>query len=140
MALTNEEMMLKDRIRHLLTFKRMSIAKLSPNPTLQVRYGRQINGAASVPFTTLYMLLYMFPDISAEWLILGEGPMNRSGECAPKYYTINHNNNNHDNGIVNIGADVSVNDQIAELRRQLEDVTADRDMLKGLLRAMTPNN
>ena len=39
---SNEEKLLKERIRHLLTYKRLSIAKLAENETMRVRLGRQI--------------------------------------------------------------------------------------------------
>lgn len=100
-------------------------------------YQRQILGESLVTYETIYKILYAYHDISPTWLVMGEGPMKRTDETGPKYYTINHNNNNHDNGIVNIGADVSVNNQVAELRKQLDEVTRDRDLLKNLLAAMT---
>ena len=80
MALTNEEILLKERIRHMLHNRGVTIASISDTPTLQARYGRQINGEAQVPFTTLHMLLYMFPDVDANWLILGEGKMQKTAD------------------------------------------------------------
>ena len=46
---SNDEKMLKERIRHLLTFKRETIADWADNETLRVRYRRQVNGEASIP-------------------------------------------------------------------------------------------
>ena len=54
---SKEEEMLKDRIRHLLTFKRMSVADLGKNEAERVRFRRQINGDSLVPYTTIHMLL-----------------------------------------------------------------------------------
>jgi len=137
MAVSNEQKMLKERIRGLLAMRKMTASDLGETENKKKIYQRQILGESLVTFDTISKLLYMFHWLSAEWLVRGEGSMDRASEVAPKYYTINHNNNNHDNGIVNIGADMSVTEQVADLRRQLEEVTKDRDLLKGLLEAIT---
>ena len=137
MAVSNEQKMLKERIRGLLAMRKMTASDLGETENEKKIYQRQILGESLVTFDTISKLLYMFHWLSAEWLVRGEGSMDRASEVAPKYYTINHNNNNHDNGIVNIGADMSVTEQVADLRRQLEEVTKDRDLLKGLLEAIT---
>lgn len=137
MAVSNEQKMLKERIRGLLAMRKMTASDLGETENEKKIYQRQILGESLVTFDTISKLLYMFHWLSAEWLVRGEGSMDRASEVAPKYYTINHNNNNHDNGIVNIGADMSVTEQVADLRRQLEEVTKDRDLFKGLLEAIT---
>lgn len=137
MDVSNEQKMLKERIRGLLAMRKMTASDLGETENEKKIYQRQILGESLVTFDTISKLLYMFHWLSAEWLARGEGSMDRASEVAPKYYTINHNNNNHDNGIVNIGADMSVTEQVADLRRQLEEVTKDRDLLKGLLEAIT---
>lgn len=137
MALTNEEIMLKERIRFLLHQMKCPIARMSDNPTLQSRYSRQINGVAQVPFTTIALILDMFPKVSAEWLIRGEGTMTRSGEGAPRFYTTNNVHDNHNGGDINIGPEATIDKRITDLQRQLEEITKDRDLLKGLLAAMT---
>lgn len=86
---SKEEEMLKERIRHLLTMKRVSVASLADNETLRIRYRRQINGDAAVPYSTIHLLLTMFHDISADWLVMGEGSMRKADCLAPKVY--NHN-------------------------------------------------
>ena len=137
MVVSNEQKMLKERIRGLLAMRKMTASDLGETENEKKIYQRQILGESLVTFDTISKLLYMFHWLSAEWLVRGEGGMERASEVAPKYYTINHNNNNHDNGIVNIGADMSVTEQVADLHRQLEEVTKDRDLLKGLLEAIT---
>lgn len=137
MAVSNEQRTLKERIRALLAIKKWSASNLGLTENEKKIYQRQIYGESLVTYDTIYKLLYMFHDISTDWLVMGEGTMQRASEMSPKYYTINHNNDNHDNGIVNIGADMSVSEQVADLRRQLSEVTKDRDFLKGLLTSMT---
>lgn len=137
MPVSGEQRMLKERIRMALSAKGKTASDLGEDLNAKKMYQRQILGESLVTYETIYKILYEYHDISPTWLVMGEGPMKRTNEAGPKYYTINHNNNNHDNGIVNIGADVSVNDQVAELRKQLDEVTRDRDLLKNLLAAMT---
>ena len=119
---SNEEKLLKDRIRHLLSMKRMPIAKLAPTPTLEARYGRQINGEASVPFSTLQMLLLTFHDIDANWLIIGEGPMLKKDSIAPRIYT-QHNevHSNHAGGDINVGPDTIVSSKTVERLESIID-------------------
>lgn len=137
---SNEEKLLKERIRHLLTYKRLSIAKLAENETMRVRLGRQINGPdTSVPYTTLHMLLYMFPDISADWLIMGEGHMLKSEHIAPRVYT-QHNEvkGNSAGGDINVGPDTIVTKKTVEdLQAQIERLQSDNEFLKGIVKSIT---
>ena len=137
---SNEEKLLKERIRHLLTYKRLSIAKLAENETMRVRLGRQINGQdTSVPYTTLYMLLYMFPDISADWLIMGEGSIMKADHIAPRVYT-QHNEvkGNSAGGDINVGPDTIVTKKTVEdLQAQIERLQSDNEFLKGIVKSIT---
>lgn len=137
---SNEEKLLKERIRHLLTYKRLSIAKLAENETMRVRLGRQINGPdTSVPYTTLHMLLYMFPDISADWLVMGEGHMLKAEHYAPHVYT-QHNEvkGNSAGGDINVGPDTIVTKKTVEdLQAQIERLQSDNEFLKGIVKSIT---
>ena len=104
MALKNEEMMLKERIRHLLTFKRETVADLADTETLRVRYRRQINGEASVPVTTLMLILERYHDISADWLLMGEGSMRKADHTAPHIYNHNEANGSSAGGSIFVGS------------------------------------
>ena len=127
---SNEEKLLKDRIRHLLSMKRMPIAKLAPTPTLEARYGRQINGEASVPFSTLQMLLLTFHDADANWLIMGEGYMQKKDNIAPKVYQ-QHNevHGNTAGGDINVGHDTIVTSKTVE-RLEAELAAKDKRILE----------
>ncbi len=102
MALSNEEILLKERIKAMLSARGKKIAHIAETPTMEARLGRQINGEAAVPFTTLYKLLYEFHDIDANWLILGEGQMTKN---AARPNIINHNevNGSKAGGSINVG-------------------------------------
>lgn len=145
---SNEEKLLKDRIRHLLSMKRMPIAKLAPTPTLEARYGRQINGEASVPFSTLQMLLLTFHDIDANWLIMGEGYMQKRENIAPKVYK-QHNevHNNSAGGDINVGPDTIVTSKtverleaiVAEKEARIKELEQDKAFLQQLLTNAYPH-
>ena len=137
--------MLKERIRHMLTNKRMTIAKLSDNDTMRVRLGRQINGPdTSVPFSTLYMLLYMFPDIDANWLILGEGQMQKTVDRPQIFnqqqYQMQTGENN--SGVINFSENsvpIPVQMLLDEKDKRIADLEANNKQLQGLLSVLTPN-
>ena len=137
---SNEEKMLKERIRHMLTNKRMTIAKLSDNDTMRVRLGRQINGPdTSVPFSTLYMLLYMFPDIDANWLILGEGQMQKTVD-RPQIFNHNEVNQSSAGGSINVGTSsipVPVQMLLEEKDKRIAELEKDKTQLQGLLSVFT---
>ena len=140
---SKEEEKLKDRIRHLLTFKRMSVADLGKNEAERVRFRRQINGDSLVPYTTIHMLLYMFPDISADWLVMGEGAISKADCAAPRIY--NTKNEVHDSkagGDILVGATTipcSVQSIINEKDRTIEDLRKDKAILQEVISKFISN-
>lgn len=73
------ESFVKQRIKEITSFKKMSITALSkainvPQPTLN----RQINTDAPITLSNILLILSLFSDISAEWLLRGEGSMYKS--------------------------------------------------------------
>lgn len=141
MAVSNEEKLLKERIRHMLNYKRMSISKIAEgNETLRVKLGRQINGEdTSVQFSVLYMLLYMFPDIDANWLILGEGQMTKTTD---RPNIINHNEVNGSTAggsiyVSNSNIPVPVQVLIEEKDKRIAELESNNKTLRTLLDSMT---
>ena len=148
---SNDEKMLKERIRHLLSYKKASVSDLTDNVTLQVRYRRQINGDAAVPFSTLYKILYMYHDISADWLILGEGSMQKADHVAPHIHNNNYNNQlapgstqtgpvaiGHDTVNVIRGREIEERDiLIKQQAERIAELEKDKELLSGLLSAFT---
>ena len=140
MALTNEEILLKERIRHMLHSRGVTIASISDTPTLQARYGRQINGEAQVPFTTLHMLLYMFPDIDANWLILGEGQMQKTTDRPHIHNTKNEVNGSSAGGSIYVGTSTipyPVQALLDEKDKRIAELEKDKTQLQGLLSVFT---
>jgi hypothetical protein len=147
---TNDEILLKDRIRHLLNLKKVSFAMLADgNETLRARYGRQVNNVdTAVPYTTIHKLLTMFPDISADWLVMGEGSMRKADCIAPKVYNHNQVTNSTAGGDINVGVrtvaqsldEIQVKDMqstIAAQQQRITELEQDKQLLQGLLSAFT---
>ena len=100
--LATEQILLKDRIRHLLHIKKCTISSLAENETERVRISRQINGDANVTIDTIRLILFSFPAISADWLILGEGTIHKA-TTAPTVYNNNSVNNSTAGGNITTG-------------------------------------
>ena len=140
MALTNEEILLKERIRHMLHIRGVTIASISDTPTLQARFGRQINGEAQVPFTTLHMLLDMFPDVDANWLILGEGQMQKTADRPHIHNTKNEVNGSSAGGSIYVGTSTipyPVQALLEEKDKRIAELEKDKTQLQGLLSVFT---
>lgn len=101
--LATEQILLKDRIRHLLHIKKCTISSLAENETERVRISRQINGDANVTIDTIRLILFSFPSVSADWLILGEGTIHKS-TTAPTVYNNNSVNNSTAGGNITTGS------------------------------------
>lgn len=86
MAVSNEQKMLKERMRALLSTKRKTASDLGETDNEKKIYQRQIHQDSLITFDTIYKVLYMFPDIDANWLVLGEGGMTRTEHLAPRVY------------------------------------------------------
>lgn len=141
MAVSNEEKMLKERIRHMLSYKRMSISKIAEgNETLRVKLGRQINGEdTSVQFSVLHMLLDMFHDIDANWLILGEGQMQKTVD-RPQIFNHNEVNGSTAGGSINVGNSnipVPVQMLLDEKDKHITELEKDKAQLQGFLSIFT---
>lgn len=139
---SNEEKLLKERIRMLLAKKGLTILELADgDEVVAKRYRNQINGDALVPYSTLYKLLYMFHDISADWLVMGEGAISKADCAAPRIY--NTKNEVHDSkagGDILVGATTipcSVQSIINEKDKRIAELERDKELLSGLLSAFT---
>lgn len=108
--ITEEQKLLKDRVQHLFENKKLKISMMSRSESDRVMLGRQIFGKeTSISFQTLYRLLYMYQDIDANWLVMGEGSMYKADHIAPRIY--NQHNEVHSNtagGDINVGPDTIV--------------------------------
>lgn len=68
------------RIKMILKNNRMSIRGFSDAHDLKHRtVNNQLNGTSPLTIDTFLSVIKAFPEISADWLLLGKGPMLRSG-------------------------------------------------------------
>ena len=146
---SSEQILLKERMNRLLKSKDYNITKLAEgDENLRVRLGRQFNNNnVEVQFDTLFKLLYMFHDIDARWLIVGEGFMKSADNRATRIYATNNTNtvaeHAKQNGPVNIGRDNHqiLHDQYVEmlqqenmnLKAQIAELKHDKERLEGLV-------
>lgn len=84
------EELIRQRVNEILLSHNISINKFSDGDSaLQNRLSRQINRGASITAETLFILLDKFKDVSAEWLLRGEGTMTneQNGDSFCSYKT-----------------------------------------------------
>ena len=141
--ISNEEKLLKERIRHVLTTHKMSISRFSENEADRVMLCRQINGTDTiVPYRTLFRILYAFHDVDANWLMLGEGTMKRTADH-PKIFNHNEVNGSIAGGSINVGTSqvpVPVQDLLEEKDKRIAELEANNKTLRMLLDAFTSGN
>lgn len=132
--ITQDEMLIKQRIVCLLHHKQANITKISADDSERIKLGRQINGANKiVSVQTLQKLLSMFPDVSAEWLVMGRGEMIR--QDAVTHNELHQASNNH--GTIQIGNHNSINSDTEALKARIAELENDKQLLQGLLAAFT---
>lgn len=74
---------ISDRIKYVLSEKQISVAELAGSETQRIKFSRQLNGHNGLTLPVVVKVLDKFPDVSAEWLIRGEGQMDKSNHFAP---------------------------------------------------------
>lgn len=135
-----DEKMIKERMRHVLSFKRMSVTKFAGNiESVRVKYTHQINGTAAIPYATILRMLRMFPDLSAEWLVLGEGTMLKQN-TPTHHITQNEVHNSSAGGNINVGTttiESSMQRLLEEKDARIAELEKDKIMLQNLLTALT---
>lgn len=143
--ISTEEKLLKERIQHLLAFKKVSVASISDSESERVMLGRQIKGENTVvSFRTIYKLLYMFPDVDANWLILGEGQRQKTVDRPQIFnqqqYQLQTGENN--SGVINFSENsvpIPVQMLLEEKDKRIAELEADKKQLRGLLSVFTAN-
>jgi CRISPR/Cas system-associated protein Cas5 (RAMP superfamily) len=81
------EDLVRKRIMEVFALERTNPSKFSKeDKAMQKRLSRQLNGGATITFETISSILNAFQNISAEWLLRGEGEM---------YKTVSENKSNN---------------------------------------------
>ena len=140
MAVSNEQKMLKERIRAVLGARRKTASDLGETDNEKKVYQRQILHDSNVTVETITKILYMFHDVDANWLILGEGLMHKTVD-RPQIYN-NHHTEVHDNGTNtnNYGDAVipyPVQALLDEKDKRIAELEKDKTQLQGLLAVFT---
>ena len=103
MAVSNEQKMLKERIRAVLGARRKTASDLGETDNEKKVYQRQILHDSNVTVETITKILYMFHDVDANWLILGEGSMHKTVDRPQIFNTKNEVNGSKAGGDINVG-------------------------------------
>ena len=106
--ISNDEKMLKERLRFIFGVKKIKIADITETKSEAVMLSRQLGeNDATVPFRTLHKVLYAYPDVDANWLILGEGTWQKTTEH-PQIFNQQHyemqQNGDNNKGNINVGS------------------------------------
>lgn len=141
--ISTEEKLLKERIQHLLSFKKVSVASIADSESERVMLGRQIKGENTVvSFRTIHKLLYMFQDIDANWLILGEGQMQKTADRPQIFnqqqYQMQTGENN--SGVINFSENsvpVPVQMLLNEKDKRIAELEDNNTTLRTVLDSMT---
>lgn len=145
---------ISERIRYVLSEKQMSVAELAGSETQRIKFSRQLNGHNGLTLPVVVKVLDRFPEVSAEWLIRGEGQMDKSNHFAPHVHVVGGGSAFINEHGVNIGTQKSApliipsKDELENLMRSPEgffsirtifdakdDAIAQRDAIINTLRA-----
>ena len=141
MAVSNEQKMLKERIRAVLGARRKTASDLGETDNEKKVYQRQILNDSNVTVETLTKILYMFHDVDANWLILGEGSMHKTVDRPQIFnqqrYEMQNGQNN--NGTINLGGSIPypVQALLDEKDKRIAELEKDKTQLQGLLAVFT---
>lgn len=109
------------RIMAILEIKKLSILGLSKMIGMQQQtLNRQLSGESAMSANTILCIISKFPDISAEWLLRGEGAMERTMNVENSEKTIINQPTNSDNSGVNITDSEVLSDMINEIKEMRE--------------------
>jgi hypothetical protein len=142
--ISNIEKELKERMRMLQSLKDIKYSDLADTKSERVMVGRQFGeNDTTVPFRTLYKILYAYHDVSAEWLILGEGSWQKTKDC-PKIFNQQHyemqQNGENNQGNINVGNTTipyPVQALLDEKDKRIADLEEDKRRLNTIIDALT---
>ena len=142
--IANFEKELKERLRTLQSLKDIKFSDLAESKSERVMIGRQFgDNDTTVPFRTLYKILYAYHDVSAEWLMLGEGSWQKTKDC-PKIFNQQHyemqQNGENNNGTINFGDSVipyPVQALLDEKDKRIAELERDKKYLQLVIDSMT---
>ncbi len=134
------EQNIKQRVKLAMKELEISVNALSEFRQLtRSTMNDQINGNSKIGIATIEALLAYRHDISAEWLLRGEGEMLRNAD-KPAEVNIDHSDfGHHNNTNTNIGGTQMTSNSkygealVASLNAQIDDLRKDKENLYQLL-------
>lgn len=137
---TKQDKELKDRIKYVLNNEGVKLARIANTEGERTMMSRHINGAETlIPYMTIWKILNAVPHLSADWLVMGEGPMYKADHIAPHIYT-QHNEvkGNSAGGDINVGPDTIVTKKTVErLETRVAELEQDKKNMQTLIDALT---
>lgn len=86
---------IKDRIRDVITYSKLSVRQFALKCSLsQTTLNNQLLGKRELSLNSVEAILYTFPEISSEWLLRGTGPMLLSDSKEVRSENSNNKNTN----------------------------------------------
>lgn len=141
----NIEKEIKERIRHALSVKKKSITSIATDDSERIMFGRQINkDDTALSALVLFKILYALHDVDANYILLGEGPMQKTTNH-PQIFNQQHyemQNGQNNSGTINFGDTVipyPVQALLEEKDKRIAELEADKKQLQGLLSVLTSN-
>ena len=139
----NIEIGIKERIRYALSVSKKSISSITEDDSERIAFGRQINkDNTSISASTIYKVLYALHNVDANWLILGEGLMQKTVDRPQIFnnqrYEMQNGQNN--SGTINFGDTVipyQVQALLDEKDKRIAELEKDKTQLQGLLSVFT---
>ena len=139
----NIEKEIKERIRHALSVKKKSITSIATDDSERIMFGRQINkDDTALSALVLFKILYALHDVDANYILLGEGPMQKTANH-PQIFNQQHyemQNGQNNNGTINFGDTVipyPVQALLDEKDKRIAELEKDKTQLQGLLSVFT---
>ena len=139
--ISNDEKMLKERLRFIFGVKKIKIADLTETKSEAVMLSRQLGeNDATVPYRTLHKVLYTYPDVDANWLMLGEGSWQKTADRPQIFNTKNEVNGSKAGGDINVGTQTipyPVKSRLDEKDKRIEELERDKKYLQLVIDSMT---
>ena len=139
----NIEIGIKERIRYALSVSKKSISSITEDDSERIAFGRQINkDNTSISASTIYKVLYALHNVDANWLILGEGLMQKTVDRPQIFNNQRYEMQNGDNntGNMNVGDAVipyPVQALLDEKDKRISELEKDKAQLQGFLAIFT---
>ena len=116
------------RIRDIMLAKNMSENAFAKACNIgQKTLNSTFNRGGDVKFSTLYQILSTFPDVSAEWLMRGDGSMNRQKNDEKTISITNVHRSTTGNIDSSVGKTTNVDEALNSLLKEKDKIIAQKD-------------